>query len=114
MPRRVLVDRPVYSSYIWSPVRMVSQSVSNLGVFLDCRLVGCFMVHRQSVVIDRLGLLTSFIDCSTVVVEMVIRLIFGWVGSVGRSLFIGRYLASWLIGQSVQDYWSVSWLVAIC
>ena len=114
MPRRVLVDRPVYSSYIWSPVRMVSQSVSNLGVFLDCRLVGCFMVHRQSVVIDRLGLLTSFIDCSTVVVEMVIRLICGWVGSVGRSLFIGRYLASWLIGQSVQDYWSVSWLVAIC
>ena len=44
MPRRVLVDRPVYSSYIWSPVRMVSQSVSNLGIFLDCRLVGCFMV----------------------------------------------------------------------
>ena len=40
MPRRVLVDRPVYSSYIWSPVRMVSQSVSNLGVFLDCRLPG--------------------------------------------------------------------------
>lgn len=114
MPRRVLVDRPVYSSYIWSPVRMVSQSVSNLGVFLDCRLVGCFMVHGQSAVISRLDLLTSFIDCSTVVVEMVIRLIFGWVGSVGRSLFIGRQLASWLIGQSVQDYWSVSWLVAIC
>lgn len=114
MPRRVLVDRPVYSSYIWSPVRMVSQSVSNLGIFLDCRLVGCFMVHGQSVVISGLDLLTSFIDCSTVVVEMVIRLIFGWVGSVGRSLFIGRQLASWLIGQSVQDYWSVSWLVAIC
>ena len=116
MPRRVLVDRPVYSSYIWSPVRMVSQSVSNLGIFLDCRLVGCFMVHGQSVVISRLDLLTTFIDFSTVVVEMVIRLIsrLGWVGSVSRSLFIGRQLASWLIGQSVQDYWSASWLVAIC
>ena len=107
------MSRPVYSSYIWSPVRMVSQSVSNLGVFLNCRLVGCFMVHRQSVVIDRLGLLTSFIDCSTVNVEMVIRLI-SQVGYVGRSLFIGRQLDSWLIGQSVQDYWSASWLVAIC
>lgn len=75
MSRRVLVDRPVYSSYIWSPVRMVSQSVSNLGIFLDCRLVGCFMVHGQSVVISRLDLLTTFIDFSTVVVEIVIRLI---------------------------------------
>ena len=49
---------------------MVSQSVSNLGIFLDCRLVGCFMVHGQSAVISRLDLLTSFIDCSTVVVEI--------------------------------------------
>ena len=114
MPRRVLVDQPVYSSYIWSPVRMVSQSVSNLGIFLDCRLVGCFMVHGQSVVINRLDLLTSFIDCSTVVVEMVIRLINRLDRVCWSFLIYSRQLASWLIGQSVQDYWSVSWLVAIC
>ena len=114
MPRRVLVDRPVYSSYIWSPVRMVSQSDSNLGIFLDCRLVGCFMVHGQSVVINRLDLLTSFIDCSTVVVEMVIRLINRLDRVCWSFLIYSRQLASRLIGQSVQDYWSVSWLVAIC
>ena len=108
------MSRPVYSSYIWSPVRMVSQSVSNLGIFFDCRLVGCFMVHGQSVVISRLDLLTSFIDCSTVVVEIVIRLISRLDRVCWSFLIYSRQLASWLIGQSVQDYWSVSWLVAIC
>lgn len=110
MPRRVLVDRPVYSSYIWSPVRMVSQSVSNLGVFLDCRLVGCFTVHRQSVVIDRLGLLTSFIDCSTVVVEMVIRLIFR-LGRVCWSFLIYRSLFGQLVDWPVSSRLLVSKLL---
>ena len=110
MPRRVLVDRPVYSSYIWSPVRMVSQSVSNLGVFLDCRLVGCFMVHRQSVVIDRLGLLTSFIECSTVVVEMVIRLI-SRLGRVCWSFLINRSSVGQLVDWPVSSRLLVSKLV---
>ena len=110
MPRRVLVDRPVYSSYIWSPVRMVSQSVSNLGVFLNCRLVGCFMVHRHSVVIDRLGLLTSFIDCSTVVVEMVIRLI-SRLGRVCWSFLIYRSSVGHLVDWPVSSRLLVSKLV---
>ena len=110
MSRRVLVDRPVYSSYIWSPVRMVSQSVSNLGIFLDCRLVGCFMVHGQSVVISRLDLLTTFIDFSTVVVEIVIRLI-NRLDRVCWSFLIYRSSVGQLVDWPVSSRLLVSKLV---